>query len=373
MQHIDSTHPLFEPCCLSTTIGSLPHKDIQRGIELTFEFTPEIPGWPSFPKRSFHENMMMQFTQGLPGLVEDGDCMTFNKAMDDFPEQLTCFYDAYLKVMETGNLDALQYFNISESHAAGFAAFVHRLNEQSVARYVGLKGCVTGPFTLGTNIVDQEDRLAYYDDQLRDVIVKTAAMKSIWQINRLKPFCDTIIISIDEPALLNFGSQMFLTVGREDIIQDLKEIAAAIHDNGGLAGTHCEENTDWSLLMEADLDILFFDAYAHMQGLTLYPRELQSFLDRGGCLGWGIVPTLDIEAAATETLDTLLNRFDDGMNQLVEKGFDKTLLLQRALITPSCGMGAILTPPIAERVLSLLRQISISLRDRYGFSTEEIS
>jgi len=367
MQHTDSTQPVFEPCCLPTTIGSLPHKDIQKGIELTFEFTPEIPGWPSFPKRSFRENMMVQFLEGIPGLVENGDHVILNTTGNTFPEQMTRFYDAYLKVMETGDLGFLEYFEISESRAAGFAAFIRRLKQQSGARYTALKGCVTGPFTLGTNLVNQEDRLAYYDDQLRDVIVKSAAMKSIWQINRLKPFCKNIIISIDEPALLNFGSQMFLTVGREDILHDLNEVAAAIHANGGLAGTHCEENTDWSLLMEADLDILFFDAYDHMQGLTLYPKELHAFFNRGGCLGWGILPTLNLEAAATETLDTLLNRFDDGMNHLVEKGFDKTLLLQRALITPSCGMGAILTPPIAERVFGLLQKISITLRNRYRF------
>jgi len=356
---------LFKPLCLPTTIGSLPHDDIQTGIDLMFEFTPDIPGWPSFPKRSPRENMMVQFTQGLPGLVVDPDRLSFNTTTDDFADQMTRFYNAYLNVTEEQASDSLQYFEISKSHAEGFGAFVRRLKAQPDKRYVALKGCVTGPFTLGTNLVDQNERFAYYDDQLHDVIVKSAAMKSAWQISRLKSFCNRVIISIDEPALLNFGSQLFLTVGREDIIRDLNEVASVIHANGGLAGTHCEENTDWSLLMEADLDVLFFDAYDHVQGLTLYPRELNSFLNRGGCLGWGIVPTLDIEAAATETAETLLKRLEEGMDQLVGKGFEKGLLLERALITPSCGMGAVLTPPIAERVLSILRQISITLRSQY--------
>ncbi|NIN66688.1 MAG: hypothetical protein GTO63_18770, partial [Anaerolineae bacterium] len=70
-------------------------------------------------------------------------------------------------------------------------------------------------------------------------------------------------------------------------IADMNEVAAAIHAQGGLAGVHCEANTDWSLLMETDLDLLNFDAYEHMQALALYPAELRAFLERGGVLAWG--------------------------------------------------------------------------------------
>jgi hypothetical protein len=101
-----------------------------------------------------------------------------------------------------------------------------------------------------------------------------------------------------------------------------------------------------------------------MQAMTLYPAELHTFLERGGSLGWGIVPTLDREAAASETIPSLLTRFDEGMDRLVQKGFDRELLLRRALITPSCGAGGVLTEPLAERVLGLLRELATMLRER---------
>jgi len=144
-------------------------------------------------------------------------------------------------------------------------------------------------------------------------------------------------------------------------------VTAVIQAHGGRAGVHCEENTDWSLLMETNLDILDFDAYDHLQAITLYPAELRAFLDRGGCLGWGIVPTLDLKAAATETVPSLLSRLEEGLKQLVDKGLDRELLLRRALITPSCGAGGVLTEPLAERVLGLLNQLSLILRQRYEF------
>jgi hypothetical protein len=357
---------IFEPRCLATTIGSLPHTDVARGTDLIFEYTPEIPTWVQFPRRTFYENMMVQFTESMPGLVEEDDRVYFDGAAPDFVEQLTDFYTRYLAVTEAGDAAALDSFGLSSQYAAGWGEFVSRLPEQATAA-VALKGQVTGPFTLGTNLLDQERRCSYYDEQLRDVVVKTIVLNATWQLTHLGAFGHRVIILLDEPALLGFGSQTFLTISREDVLRDLNEVTAAIHALGGLAGVHCEANTDWSLLMESDLDILDFDAYDHMQAITLYPAELRAFLERGGSLGWGIVPTLDKDAAATETLPSLLARFDEGLERLARKGFERELLLRRALITPSCGAGGVLTAPLAERVLELLRQLSVALRQRHGW------
>ncbi len=368
MKNTKTSPSVFEPCCLATTIGSLPHTDIVRGTALMFENTPEIPSWVQFPRRNRFENMMIQFTQGMPALVQDEERTYFSTSINDFPEQLTSFYERYLAVVENGNSDALDVFHLSPQYAGGFSEFMAHLPEQiSSGKMLMLKGQVTGPFTLGTNLFDQNGRCAYYDDQLRDVIVKTIVLKALWQVGRLSEFGLPVMIFLDEPSLLGFGKQTFLTISREDVIKDINEVVASIHHQGGLAGVHCEENTDWSLLMETDLDILDFDAYDHMQGITLYPDELKAFFDRGGSLGWGVVPTLDREAAANETISSLIDRFEEGVQQLESKGFQRDLLLRQALITPSCGAGGVLTEPLAERVLGLLRELSAALRQRYGF------
>ena len=369
MQHTKMSQAVFEPFCLPTTIGSLPHTDVARGTALMFKNTPEIPSWVQFPKRNRYENMTMQFTEGMPALIQDGDRTYFSTSINDFPDQLAYFYEKYLAVMEDNDSDALEDFGLSQQYAAGFSEFVTQLPEQMTSgTTVMLKGQVTGPFTLGTNLLDQDDRCSYYDDQLRDVVVKTIVLKALWQVYRLSEFGLPVMIFLDEPSLLGFGKQTFITISREDVIRDINEVVAAVHSRGGLAGIHCEENTDWSLLMETDLDILDFDAYDHMQGITLYPAELSKFFDRGAFLGWGIVPTLDREAAASETIPSLVARFEEGVESLVSKGFNRDQLLQRALITPSCGAGGVLTVPLAERVLDLLRELSVTLRKRHGFA-----
>ncbi|HEY70294.1 MAG TPA: hypothetical protein G4O08_06905 [Anaerolineae bacterium] len=365
----NKAQPDLEPRCRATTIGSLPHVDVARGTELMLESTPALPSWVQFPKRNMYENMMVQFTEGLPSLVEKGDRMAFDTSMPTFIEEITAFYENYLAAMEGGIKQALDYFAISEQYGAGFRELLSRLSEHVQTHDVWLlKGQVTGPFTLGTNLLDQEKQCSYYDETLHDIVVKSVELKAAWQMDQWQDFNLPMMIFIDEPALLGFGSQTFITVSREDVIADINAVTNTIHARGGLAGVHCEENTDWSLLMETELDVLDFDAYDHMQAISLYPAELHAFLDRGGWLGWGIVPTLDRDAAASETLESLLARFDRGMELLKSKGFDSDLLKRRALITPSCGAGGVLTEPLAERVLKLLREFSWMLRDRYGFS-----
>jgi hypothetical protein len=344
----------------------MPHLDVARATELVLHATPAIPSWVQFPKRSFREGMMAQFTEGMPGLVERNERMVFDTTASDFTDQLTDFYDHYLAAAEAGTGHALESFGLSPQYAAGFGELLRRLQGVEPTPLM-LKGQVTGPFTLGINLVDQDKRSAYYDDQLRDIVVKTVEMKARWQIAHLARFEAPVLILLDEPSLLGFGSQTYLTVSREDVIRDINQVAGVIHTYGALAGVHCEENTDWSLLMETELDLLDFDAYDHMRAIALYPGELHRFLERGGALGWGLVPTLDREAAASETLNSLVARFDAGVRSLSQKGFDEETLARRALVTPSCGCGFALDEPLAERVLELLAQLSAALRERYGF------
>lgn len=353
----------FEPRLLATTLGSLPHRDVERATALILGYTPDIPAWVQFPKLG--ESMMRQFNDGLPGLTEVGGAAFVDAHSAQFEDSLTDFYTLYLGVTEELEGDALEAFAIPPERARGFYELLRQIPLHGEP-LTAVKGQVTGPFTLGINLTDHDFRAAYYDDRLRDVIVKLVGLKARWQIRKLRQYHARVIIFLDEPALLGFGSSTFITIGRDDIVRDLREVAAAIHEEGALAGVHCEENTDWSLLMECDLDILDFDAYGHMQGMALYPGELRAFLEGGGSLGWGIVPTLDREAAATVGVPELVDRFERGLDDLVAKDLDRDLLARRALLTPSCGAGT-LTEDVAERVLSVLHELSIVLRERYGF------
>jgi methionine synthase II (cobalamin-independent) len=170
---------------------------------------------------------------------------------------------------------------------------------------VAVKGQITGPITLGTTLTDQDRRCAYYDSRLREVLVKSLVMKARWQIQQLRRYGLPIIIFVDEPSMQFFGSSAFVGISREDVIRDLNEVMGAIHSEDCTAGIHCCGNTDWSLILATEVDILSFDSYEFFDRLVLYTDQLKEFVNRGGIISWGITPTLQIDKLPTETADSL--------------------------------------------------------------------
>ena len=118
---------------------------------------------------------------------------------------------------------------------------------------------------------------------------------------KLREVAEGALVVLDEPYLCAFGSA-FVNVPRNDVIAAIDAGVAAIHKEGALAGLHCCGNTDWSLVFSTDLDVVNFDAYEYFQGLSLYPAELSSFLQKGGVLSWGIVPAFAPTATSTRIL-----------------------------------------------------------------------
>jgi methionine synthase II (cobalamin-independent) len=342
---------LFDSPFASTGIGSFPHRNEKEVYPLILQNFPEIPFWPQFPKRSFLEGMVLQFSQGFPNVKWDERRQTaWVDTAQGFDQEVDRFY---------GWLEdrALEPFKIKEDFAKGIG-FLEVLASTDYSKKIKyIKGQITGPVTFGLALADREQRPIFYEPTLREILVKLLSSKARWmeeRFNRILPGVKTII-SFDEPSLSSFGSA-FSGLNREEVIVSLNECLDAVN---GLAGVHCCGNTDWSLLLSTNLDILSFDAYGYLETLALYPKELSKFLERGGLLAWGIVPTSG--AIEKEDSKSLVERFRIGVNTLSEKGIDATLL-QRAIITPSCGTAS-LPIPLAERVCQVTSEVSKRLRE----------
>ena len=344
--------------CLPTTIGSLPHTDVKKAVELILEYTPSIPAWPQLPKRP-NEGMIVQFTGNMPGIVQREGKIYFDTNQPSFDDELMEFYSHYLVASEGYKDTSLEKFALSKEYAVGIHALLEAISSHKIEP-VAVKGQLTGPFTLGTSLTDQDKRCAYYDYQLREVIVKSLAMNARWQIRKLAQI-SPVVIFIDEPSMAAFGSSTFVSISEDDVLNDLGEIIDAIHAEGGLAGTHCCGNTDWSILLKTEIDILSFDAYEFFDRLILYPEELREFFKRGGILSWGIVPSLQADMLAVETTGTLIAKFEKQANRLKKIGLDFDLVRMQSLITPSCGAGS-LTEELAVGALQLTSEVSQTLR-----------
>ena len=111
--------------------------------------------------------------------------------------------------------------------------------------------------------------------------------------------------------------------------------------------------------MDSGIDIINFDAFDFQERFVLYADNLSSFLKRGGIICWGIVPTQGY--SGSQTPDMLTEKIKSGLDLLVKKGIDRELLLERLMISPACGLGA-LDAQDAEGILSLLNQTSVFIR-----------
>lgn len=349
------------PAGLALAVGSMPHRDAGLALDRIIEACPEAPCWPQLPALGFQENMTPQFSEGFPCIRIDWDKKrVFFLRPEDCTEELTRFYEDVINAEQTGELGP---FALSASYAKG----LHVLQERFTARQPGaafpfVKGQVTGPLTFGLSVLDEKGLPALFDETLADVVRKGILMKALWQLARLEPWGRQCILFVDEPVLAAFGSSAYVSLSREMAVGILQEIFSAVQGKGALVGSHCCGNTDWSLLVEAGVDIINFDAYVYPDSVGLYADSISGFLERGGCLAWGIVPSQSLGARPRP--EELLKRLGQGIDGLAGLGISRDLLLRNLLLTPSCGL-ATLTEDEAEAALRELKDLQRLVRIRW--------
>ena len=348
---------ILDTSLAASAVGSFPHKNPESACDLILKYFPEIPVWPQLPKISLLEQMEIQYSEGMPCVIIDHDRerMYFNTD-DETMAELEKFYENII----SENID---YFAITPQYARGIPAIEKAVARIDTSAIKYFKMQVTGPVSFALTIVDGNKRALYYNDIFRDVIVKGICQKARWQLRRFKPICEKRICIIDEPILSAFGSSTYVSVKREDVVAYINEVVEAIHSEGGIAGIHCCGNTEWTIPIDAGVDIINFDAFEYAYSIVLYPKEIQAFLERGGVLSWGIVPTSE-KVGHYKTI-SLVYMFEQLLKEFTDRGVDKELLLRNSLITASCGTGTV-PEERAERIAQLTWRISCELRNRHG-------
>jgi len=340
----------FTPSLASLSIGSLPYTNPEQACRLVLEYCPEAPAWPQLPKRAFDEDIYVQFSGGFPGLVREAQRIYVDTSRDLGPalEQL---YIAYLT-------HGVEGAAIGPQDVAGLKALA-RLLQEGRHRPQLVKGQVTGPISWGLMVTDQEGRPILHDETLADAVAKHLYLKAAWQERELRKLAPKTLVLLDEPHLSSLGLG-FAPLGRERVLTLLVDVLAGIE---GFKGMHCCGDVDWSLPLEAPIDILSLDAYDFGDRLLEYAGPLRAFLKRGGWIAWGIVP------ARTEvrrhSVDTLMPRLAELVQTLArEAEVPFRELLRASFVTPTCGLGE-LDIATAVRAMHLTAELSAAMRARY--------
>jgi methionine synthase II (cobalamin-independent) len=350
----------FKANGLPLLIGSLPMDSHEQAVQLVLDHTPDIPLWVQLPVYR-EEGMIDQFLPGLPGFSPGNRKNILDTASPGFDEAFVAFFEDYLCVVESPDQLGGSRFALAGTRAKGFVEFLKQVDRKHTP-FIALKGQVTGPVTFGTGVKDENDRAVFYNDQLRDAVIKKLAMNARWQAREFSRRGSTPVIFLDEPALAGFGTSAYITITREDVTRSIAEIVREIHAENGLAGVHVCANTQWDMLLESDIDIISFDAFSFFDKFILYPEKIKTYFDQGRILAWGIVPTHKAEVIAAQTTQGLIQLLHSQMDELSQKtGVDKKTVISQAFITPSCGTGS-LDIGSARKVLNLTREVSNAFR-----------
>ena len=325
-----------------TGIGSFPFVDVDKALDLIFSTCSEVPFWPQMPKRSPLENMYSTFLEGVPSLVRDKNRNTVFIDTDNV--------DGVEQFYNNVENNAFEKFSISDEAAPGFFRFLERLKGIEGIRFI--KCQLMGPFSMGIGLKDQNNSSIIFNDAFYDIIRNTIRMKAQWMINCIKNVCPgkEIIIFFDEPYMVSFGSA-YVSVSKEQAISTFNEVTQGLDAR---TGVHVCANTDWSVLLNSNFDIINYDAYNFLDTLFYYPEDLSRFLARGGWIAPGIVPSVQegLIDANINNLRELVSQFKSKMEVTTGPSATKGELL----MTTSCGLGGLSTDE-ARKAMHLLSEL----------------
>ncbi len=331
---------------LTTAMAVMPHTDVDRALETALSL--DVPFWPQLPNYNYYEDMYVQAAEHFPGILLDMGKRTLRFSMEKFVEELE---------EALSHFDDPVYFDVSETYSAVY----HRFLALDLADRPAVRGQMEGPVSFGFNIVDQDDRPILFDDTVRPFMFDFMARRVNVQLARLQKRNPNAFMFVDEPGMQFLFSALS---GYDDIKAkgDLDRFFAQIDRPRGI---HLCGNPDWDFLLNLDLDVLSLDVYTNAEIISSYARSIKNFLERGGVIVWGIVPT-GFEAFAGEDVSTLIQRLEAIWEFLWSKGVDRELLLTRGMLSPATC--CLVNPDKAltvERAFEAVREVSTILREKY--------
>jgi methionine synthase II (cobalamin-independent) len=342
----------------ATGIGSVPFLSVEQACREILAHESLIPFWPQMVQKDPREEMLLQYSPALPCLKPDLKEKTLLYDPDcDRSGSLLSFYEKFMAA-------DLSCFSLLPDYASGFYQMLKELSSHKPADGY-IKGHIVGPITLGLGVKQPSGQFLIHDPELMDAAMKGLAGQAVFQAKKFEELGRKGIIFLDEPSLAGYGSA-FTPLSRNEVLEITGETIRLIREQTDvLIGLHCCGNTDWSLLLSLDLDILNFDAYGYAESFVLYPREINGFLEKGKAVAWGLIPTSAY--TGKETATGLLDHLAASFQTLIDKGIDKNRLYTQALLTPACGMG-ILPEDTARRLLFLLSEVSRMAGERFVLS-----
>jgi hypothetical protein len=309
----------------ATGVGSLPHREASDAAQ--FALTEyDVPAIPTLPRRSPAEGMIAQAVLGIEGVAlgQYGSIAVDVRRLDPVAPVVT---------------------DLSQDSYTAFRAF---LDAAVAAEWTGpVKWQFVGPVTLGVALtragvaVGTSFAVAVRAVRAHLLVIADAVATALPHSQQL--------IMLDEPWFGDVMSPGFPIA--PDPAIDLLSGAMAAVESMATVGVHCcAHDVDIASLLAAGPRVLSIPVRENLADVAGY---LVKFLEDGGRIAWGVVPT---DGPIAGTIERPARQLSALWGALVQRGGDPAVLRDRCLVTPHCGLG-LHTPSVADRVCRLTREI----------------
>ncbi|MBI4319821.1 MAG: hypothetical protein HY675_15130 [Chloroflexi bacterium] len=307
---------MLEAKCRTTAMGIMPHASVDRAISLALEL--DMPFWPQLPNVSYFEDMYAQASEHFPGIVVDEKRGTLSFDTARFAQDL----EQYAQVC-----DLEETFELSLDYSATFHAFLAR----DLGRCAAIRGQVIGPVSFGFRVTDETRRPVIYNDEVRPLLFEFLQKKANRQYAQLLTRNPNAFVWLDEPGLAWVFSALS-GYGDDVAREEYRRFFAGIQ---GPKALHLCADVNLPYLLDLGTDIVSFDVYQIGGMPGKYAAAVGRFIQRGGVVSWGLVPT-DSVNQGRETPETLVERLEGIWRKVAEHGgVPPTAIAEKSLLAPA--------------------------------------
>ncbi|MGA2401313.1 MAG: hypothetical protein ABSG91_06355 [Syntrophobacteraceae bacterium] len=331
---------------LTTAMAVMPHRDVDRALRTALSL--DVPFWPQLPLLNYYEDMYVQASERFPGIVLDMGKRTIRFSIEKFGVELE---------EALSHFEEPEYFDVSETYSVVYRRFLGL----DLSARSAIRGQLEGPVSFGLNVLDQDQRPILFNDTVRSFMLDFLARRINAQLNRLKALNPNAFMFVDEPGL----QYIFSALSGYDAMSARRDMEYFFSEVERPRGVHLCGNPDWDLLLGLDLDVLSLDVYSNGEIFVCYADQIRRFLERGGRLVWGMVPT-NVEPFEKESIQSLETRLLSCWRALEKKGIDLDFLISRSMLSPAtCCLVNPDGVSTVEKAFAAVKSLSETLRERF--------
>ncbi|MET0903243.1 MAG: hypothetical protein ABWZ52_08380, partial [Acidimicrobiales bacterium] len=283
------------------------------------------PAAPSLPNRSGMERMIAQAAWGIDGVrvLPDGSLELSDRVLDPRAP------------LTSAGIDGEPF--------VGLRAFLGAV----AGRRSPIKLQLTGPVTLGIALLNLGVPVSRAF-ALAGSAVRARARTLVAAAQETAPMAP-LVVFVDEPGLTAAMQADFPLEPNRTI--DLVSSTLATLEPHAMTGIHCCGLADWPVVLQAGAQILSLPLDS---GAVEQSGALGAFLEGGGHIAWGAVPT---SGPIGSTPERVWQHLSAEWCALTQGGCDPVLLREQSIITPACGL-ALHGEAQADQVLGLTNQVA---------------